>query len=70
MFAVAVGALMMAALVAAAVCLHRSFTAVDNYFASHVQQVRIMDYLSREPAHTRHADSFAGWEQSRRQLSG
>ena len=48
MFAVAVGALMMAALVAAAVCLHRSFTAVDNYFASHVQQVRIMDYLSRD----------------------
>ncbi|PYK45742.1 MAG: hypothetical protein DME53_04630, partial [Verrucomicrobia bacterium] len=25
-----------------------SFTAVDNYFASHVQQVRIMDYLSRD----------------------
>ena len=48
MFAVAVGALMMAALVTAAVCLHRSFTAVDNYFASHVQQVRIMDYLSRD----------------------
>jgi len=48
MFAVAVGALMMAALVAAAVCLHRSFTAVDNYFASHLQQVRIMDYLSRD----------------------
>ena len=48
MFAVAVGALMMAALVAAAVCLHRSFTAVDNYFASHVQQVRIMDFLSRD----------------------
>ena len=48
MFAVAVGALMMAATVAAAVCLHRSFTAVDNYFASHLQQVRIMDYLSRD----------------------
>jgi len=48
MFAVAVGALMMAALMAAAVCLHRSFTAVDNFFASHVQQVRIMDYLSRD----------------------
>ena len=48
MFAVAVGALMMAALVAAAVCLHRSFTAVDNYFAAHIQQVRIMDYLSRD----------------------
>src|SRR5437870_10829289 len=48
MFAVAVGALMMAALVAAAVCQHRNFTSVDNYFASHVQQVRIMDYLSRD----------------------
>jgi hypothetical protein len=48
MFAVTVGALMMAALMAAAVCLHRSFTAVDNYFASHVQQVRIMDFLSRD----------------------
>jgi prepilin-type N-terminal cleavage/methylation domain-containing protein len=48
MFAVSVGALMMAALVAAAVCLHRSFTAVDNYFAAHVQQVRIMDYLNRD----------------------
>src|SRR4029077_11331439 len=40
--------LMLAAAVAAAVCLHRSFTAVDNYFASHVQQVRIMDFLSRD----------------------
>src|SRR5438067_8802678 len=48
MFAVAVGALMMAALVAATVCLHRSITAVDNYFASHVQQVLIIDYLSRD----------------------
>ena len=47
-FAVTVGALMMAALMAAAVCLHRSFTAVDNYFDSHVQQVRIIDFLSRD----------------------
>src|SRR5947207_8467281 len=46
MFAVAVGALMMAALIAASICLQRSFNAVDNYFSSHVQQVRIIDYLS------------------------
>jgi prepilin-type N-terminal cleavage/methylation domain-containing protein len=48
MLAVSVGALMMAAILAAAVCLYRSFTAVNNYFASHLQQVRIMDYLSRD----------------------
>jgi prepilin-type N-terminal cleavage/methylation domain-containing protein len=48
MLAVSVGSLMMAAVVAASVCLQRSFTAVDNYFSSHVQQVRIIDYLSRD----------------------
>ena len=48
LLAVSVGSLMMAAVVAASVCLQRSFTAVDNYFASHVQQVRIIDYLSRD----------------------
>ena len=48
LLAVSVGSLMMAAIVAASVCLQRSFTAVDNYFASHVQQVRIIDYLSRD----------------------
>jgi prepilin-type N-terminal cleavage/methylation domain-containing protein len=48
LLAVSVGSLMMAAVVAASVCLQRSFSAVDNYFASHVQQVRIIDYLSRD----------------------
>ncbi len=48
LLAVSIGSLMMAAIVAASVCLQRSFTAVDNYFASHVQQVRIIDYLSRD----------------------
>ena len=48
LLAVSVGSLMMAAIIAASVCLQRSFTAVDNYFASHVQQVRIIDYLSRD----------------------
>jgi prepilin-type N-terminal cleavage/methylation domain-containing protein len=48
LLAVSIGSLMMAAIVAASVCLQRSFTAVDKYFASHVQQVRIIDYLSRD----------------------
>ncbi|MGN6718672.1 MAG: PulJ/GspJ family protein [Candidatus Binatia bacterium] len=46
--AVSVGLLMLASIVAASVCLQRSFNAVENYFASHMQQVRIIDYLSRD----------------------
>ncbi|HEY4757115.1 MAG TPA: prepilin-type N-terminal cleavage/methylation domain-containing protein [Chthoniobacterales bacterium] len=46
--ALAVGSLMLAAVVAASVCLQKSFAAVDNYFASHLQQVRIIDYLNRD----------------------
>jgi prepilin-type N-terminal cleavage/methylation domain-containing protein len=48
MLAVSIGSLMLAATVAASICLQRSFNAVDNYFASHVQQVRIIDSLSRD----------------------
>ena len=48
MLAVAIGSLMLAATMAASICLQRSFNAVDNYFSSHVQQVRIIDYLSRD----------------------
>ena len=48
LLALSISSLMMAAIVAASVCLHRSFTAVDNYFAAHVQQMRIIDYLSRD----------------------
>ena len=46
--AASVGLLMLASIVAASVCLQRSFNAVENYFASHMQQVRIIDYLSRD----------------------
>ena len=46
--AVSVGSLMLASIIAASVCLQKSFNAVDNYFASHLQQLRIIDYLSRD----------------------
>jgi prepilin-type N-terminal cleavage/methylation domain-containing protein len=48
LLAVSVSALMMAATIAASVCLQKSFASVDDYFASHLQQVRIIDYLSRD----------------------
>src|SRR5437764_4994974 len=48
MLAVSIGSLMLAAMLPASICLQRSFSAVYNYFASHVQQVRIIDFLSRD----------------------
>ena len=40
--------IVLAAAVASSVSLQKSFSAVDNYFATHMQQVRIVDYLSRD----------------------
>ena len=48
LLALSVGSLMLAAIVAASVCLQKSFVAVDDFFTSHLQQVRIIDYLSRD----------------------
>jgi len=48
LLALSVGSLMLAAIVAASVCLQQSFVAVDDFFTSHLQQVRIIDYLSRD----------------------
>src|SRR5919108_6463187 len=48
LIATAIGSLMLATIVAASVCLQRSLAAVESYFGSHVQQVRIIDYLSRD----------------------
>ena len=48
LLATGIGSLMLAAAIGASITLQRSFNAVDNYFASHLQQVRIIDYLSRD----------------------
>jgi len=45
---VGVASIVLAAAVASSVSLQKSFSAVDNYFATHMQQVRIVDYLSRD----------------------
>jgi prepilin-type N-terminal cleavage/methylation domain-containing protein len=46
--AVSVSSIVLAAAIASSVSLQKSFNAVDNYFATHIQQVRIIDYLSRD----------------------
>jgi len=46
--AVSVSSIVLAAAIASSVSLQKSFNAVDNYFATHIQQVRVVDYLSRD----------------------
>ena len=46
--AVSVSSIVLAAAVASSVSLQKSFNAVDNYFATLIQQVRIIDYLNRD----------------------
>jgi hypothetical protein len=40
--------IVLAAAITAGVSLQKSFTAVDNYFTTHMQQIRIIDYLNRD----------------------
>jgi prepilin-type N-terminal cleavage/methylation domain-containing protein len=44
----AIGSVLLAAILTASIALQRSFNGVDNYFATHMQQIRIVDYLSRD----------------------
>jgi len=46
--AVSISLIVLATAVASSISLQKSFGAVDNYFATHMQQVRIVDYLSRD----------------------
>ena len=48
LIATAVASIILAAIVVTSITLQRSFHAVDDYFATHVQQVRIIDYLGRD----------------------
>ena len=43
-----ISSVIIAAAVTSSIALQKSFNAVDNYFATHMQQVRIIDYLSRD----------------------
>lgn len=45
---VAIVTMLFAGVFTATVALNRAYAAADNYFATHVQQIRIMDYLARD----------------------
>jgi prepilin-type N-terminal cleavage/methylation domain-containing protein len=44
----AISSIVFLAAIMASVGLQKSFNAVDNFFATHMQQIRIIDYLSRD----------------------
>ena len=46
--ATALSTLIIGGALTSSVALQKSFNAVDNYFATHMQQVRIIDYLNRD----------------------
>jgi type II secretory pathway component PulJ len=48
LISVSISSIVLAAAVASGVSLQKSFNAIDNYFGTHMQQVRIVDYLSRD----------------------
>ena len=48
LIATAVASVILAAIVVTSISLQKSFRAVDDYFATHIQQVRIIDYLGRD----------------------
>ena len=40
--------IILGAAITSGVSLQKSFNAVDNYFSTHIQQIRIIDYLNRD----------------------
>lgn len=48
LIATSVASILLAAVITTSITLQKSFRAVDEYFATHIQQVRIIDYLGRD----------------------
>ncbi len=48
MIAAAIASVILALTLTSSIALQKSFSQVDNYFATHMQQIRIVDYLARD----------------------
>ena len=48
MLAIALSGVVLGATLTSSTSLQKSFNALDTYFATHMQQIRIVDYLSRD----------------------
>ena len=48
MIAIAIASLILGVTVTASIALQRSFNSVDDYLSTHMQQIRIVDFLARD----------------------
>jgi prepilin-type N-terminal cleavage/methylation domain-containing protein len=48
MIAIAIGSIILGVTLTSSIALQKSFSAADNYFGAHLQQIRIVDYLARD----------------------
>jgi hypothetical protein len=48
LISLSLSSVLLAVAIATSVSLQKSFNAVDNYFSTHMQQIRIIDYLNRD----------------------
>src|SRR6266550_3452265 len=48
MLALAMSSVALGAILTSSTSLQKSFNAIDSYFGTHMQQIRIVDYLSRD----------------------
>ena len=48
MIAIAIASLILGVTITSSIALQRSFNSVDNYMATHMQQIRIVDFLARD----------------------
>jgi Tfp pilus assembly protein PilW len=48
MIAIAIAFTILGVTLTSSISLEKSFNSVDNYFATHMQQIRIVDYLARD----------------------
>ena len=48
MIAIAIASLILGVTVTSSIALQRSFNSVDDYLATHMQQIRIVDFLARD----------------------
>jgi len=48
MVAIAIASAILGVTLTSSIALQRSFNATDNYFATHMQQIRIVDFLARD----------------------
>jgi type II secretory pathway component PulJ len=48
MIALSLSSVVLGASITASIALNKSFNAIDKYFATHMQQIRIIDYMNRD----------------------